>query len=153
LDFAGFVVSVIILSLLGLQSCGRGCYSEWAWRGRQSVNLTVNVGMAVPAFTFSRSGQTDHIETVRVASKTVGLDYGDRAGRQAEHLRFGPHGEDVRMLNTVGAFERQLRNRVVVGDVAINADGYSTVAAPLPGSVRIGHDVTVHARFGGFREI
>jgi hypothetical protein len=104
--------------------------------------------MAVPALTFIRPGEADHIEVVRVASQAVGLDDGYSALRQAEYLRFASDGEDVRVLHTVESFEREFCDRVVVGYVAIDADGYFTVAASLPGSIRVGHDVTVHAGFG-----
>ena len=96
------------------------------------MNLAVNVGMAVPALAFIRGGQTDHLEIIRVASQAVGLDYGHCALRQAQHLRFGSGGENIRVLHTVHALEREFGDRVVVWDVAVNADSDFTVAAPLP---------------------
>jgi hypothetical protein len=57
------------------------------------------------------------------------------------------------MFQAVGSFEDGLGQDVIVGDVAVHADGHLAVAAALSGGIGVGHYVAVHAGLGGVGHI
>lgn len=105
---------------------------------------TFHIDRSVP---LSISPVGDGVDNIIVASDTISLNSIFTCVLYPDHLGLEAECEHERVTQPVLSFEKVLGDYVIVGNVAIVADGKSPVTASLPGGKIRVHHVTIDAGF------
>ena len=117
------------------------------------MGFPMDIFMTIPTGSFFCAGDTHHVQLVAMAADAVPLHDGHGHVRETQHLRFVPREEYSRMLHAVHTLEGRLGDEIRLWKMTIHAKSVASMAASLPTGIGVGHDVTIHAGFGGIREI